>query len=173
MSIGLDTLVEECDIDEQAFGDAGSTDGDDGSDEGTDDGDDASLDELEADCADGDFAACDDLYFSADLGSDLEEFGSTCGGIAEPQQGSCESTNGGEEEDPLGTGGFTDGDMEDILTDAYQDMGLSEDQASCLTDRIVEAMESGELDQEQAFSEVFSYLSDCDISMDDFDPAAN
>ena len=115
-SIGIDTLMEECDLDEQAFGDPGSTD--EGTDEGTD-----------------------------------------------------ESADGGL--DPSTTGGFTDGGMEDILTDAYEEMGLSEEQASCLTDRIVEAMESGELNQEEAMSEVFSYLSDCDISMDDFDPNAN
>jgi Protein of unknown function (DUF2510) len=121
------------------------------------------LEDLRDACADGDFGACDELWISADGGSELEEFGSTCGGITEPQAGSCEATNGGE--NPFG--GFSDGDMEDILEETYQQMGLSEEEAECLSDRILEAIEDGELDEDAALTQLFTYLSDCDISMED------
>ncbi len=42
---------------------------------------DPSLDSLQLQCATGDFAACDDLYFQAPIGSAYEEFGDTCGGL--------------------------------------------------------------------------------------------
>ncbi|MEE6281773.1 hypothetical protein [Georgenia sp. MJ170] len=42
-------------------------------------GDDPSLDLLWDECAGGDAAACDDLYWESPLGSDYEEFGDTCG----------------------------------------------------------------------------------------------
>jgi hypothetical protein len=63
--------------------------------------------------------------------------------------------------------------MEEILNEAYQEMGLREDQAECLTDRILEAMESGELDEEQAMSEIFDYLEECDIDLEDLQPGSN
>jgi hypothetical protein len=33
--------------------------------------------------------ACDDLYYESDVGSDDEEFGSTCGGRRQETEGSC------------------------------------------------------------------------------------
>src|SRR5689334_1205845 len=73
-------------------------------DYGTDD----ALDQLTDDCADGDFAACDDLYGQSDLGSDYETYGSTCGGRSEDRlDGNCERDAGfadvdlsGDAEDP-------------------------------------------------------------------------
>jgi hypothetical protein len=49
----------------------------------------AGLDEDRAACADGDLAACDDLYFLSPLGSDDEAFGSTCGDRREATFGQC------------------------------------------------------------------------------------
>lgn len=46
-------------------------------------------------CAGGDMAACDDLYFGTDVGGDLEEYGSTCGGrLDEETYGGCETALG-------------------------------------------------------------------------------
>ena len=91
--------------DDDGSSDEASNESTDASDEdnSTDDGGEEDLEDLEDACADGDFGVCDDLYFAAELGSELEEFGSTCGGIAEPQEGFCETTNGGEDEPPDGT----------------------------------------------------------------------
>ena len=137
LAIGNDQLTERCGIDEEAFG------GSDGTTDTTDDGADESLEDLEAACGDGDFTACDDLYFSADFGSELEEFGSTCGGTAEPQSGSCEATNGGEDE-PGTDSGFSDGDLEEIIADSYEEsLGLSREQAECLAGKITDAIEDG------------------------------
>ena len=43
-------------------------------------GDDSGLDRLADACDGGDMAACDELFFAAPVGSELEEFGATCGG---------------------------------------------------------------------------------------------
>ena len=50
---------------------------------------DADLDALHDACADGDMEACDELYFESPVGSDEEEFGSTCGGREEETTGDC------------------------------------------------------------------------------------
>ncbi|MGY6500536.1 MAG: DUF2510 domain-containing protein [Acidimicrobiales bacterium] len=65
-------IFDTCDIDLTALGGI----------EGTGDtyGDDPALDALWDACEGGDFDACDDLYFSAPLGSGYETFGDTCGG---------------------------------------------------------------------------------------------
>ncbi len=42
-------------------------------------GTDTALDELWVACADGDMAACDDLYTRSEVGSEYEDFGRTCG----------------------------------------------------------------------------------------------
>lgn len=52
-------------------------------------GDDLRLDELWTSCAEGDMADCDDLYAESPIGSEYEQFGATCGGIAEGY-GLCE-----------------------------------------------------------------------------------
>ncbi|MFB9953655.1 DUF4190 domain-containing protein [Cellulomonas denverensis] len=68
-------------------------------------GDDAELDGLYDSCRGGDMAACDDLYFQAPYSSgtsEYREFGSTCGGTADADDGSgwCEyQATYGEPED--------------------------------------------------------------------------
>lgn len=52
-------------------------------------GDDAELDLIWDDCAVGNLAACDDLYWISPVGSDYESFGSTCGGLEDPTFGAC------------------------------------------------------------------------------------
>jgi hypothetical protein len=138
--------------------DTGGDDGDGG------DGGGESLEDLRDACASGDFAACDSLYFAAEAGSDLEGFGSTCGGTAPPQSGACEVTNGGED---VPVGGFDPDDLDDIYQDAFESMGLTEDQAECLTDHIIDAIDSGDIDEDQALEGYLSFLEDCDISLED------
>ena len=179
IAIGQDEIVERCEVDPADFGgsdgDTDSTDTtdttDDGGDDSTDDGGDEDLEGLRDDCADGDFVACDDLYFGAEVGSDLEEFGSTCGGIADPQDGFCTETNGGEDElgsdDGLTDVGELPDDYIDILTDTYESMGLTGDQAECLANKIFDALESGDISEEEAFSEFMDFFSDCDIDPSD------
>ena len=106
-------------------------------------------------------------------GSELEEFGSTCGGTADPQEGLCEETNGGETRTtPAGSPRFSDGNIEDTIADTYEEaFGISEEKAECLAERITEAIEDGELNEEEAMSEIFDYLSDCDISMEEIGAA--
>ena len=58
-------------------------------------------------------------------------------------------------------------DMEDALVETYEDMGLSEEQAECLVDRLSELVDDDDLGEEQAMAEVFGLLGECDISMDD------
>lgn len=47
-------------------------------------GDDAALDALAQDCFDGDFGACDQLFFDSPVDSDYEAYGDSCGGRNEP-----------------------------------------------------------------------------------------
>jgi hypothetical protein len=48
------------------------------------------LDDLARDCADGDLAQCDRLYVESAVGSDYEDYGSTCGGRSDEEYyGSC------------------------------------------------------------------------------------
>ncbi|MET0728702.1 MAG: DUF2510 domain-containing protein [Acidimicrobiales bacterium] len=54
-------------------------------------------------------------------------------------------------------------EVRDQLVDTYESMGIERDKAECLTDKIVEGIESGELDEEQAMTEFFSFFADCDI----------
>jgi hypothetical protein len=76
------------------FDDPGSDDpGSDGSDAGSDD---PALGALSDSCGAGDMAACDDLWLDSDVGSDLEAFAETCGGLdpAGGHFGDCEVTFG-------------------------------------------------------------------------------
>jgi hypothetical protein len=71
------------------------------------------------------------------------------------------------------TGGDIPDDFVDQLAQIYESqMGLSSDQAQCLAERMRDVVQSGELDEQQAMSEIFDYLSDCDISMSDIDISA-
>ncbi len=165
--LDLVELAEDCELDPDTFGAGSTDDGDDGSGEGESYGDDPELDALYDDCEAGDLSACDTLYLDSPFGSEYEEFGSTCGGQAEEQFGNCESSDGGGNGS---SGGSTDGselpdDFEEILADTYESsLGLSRDKAECLAGRLSEVIESGEIDESEAVSEIFSYLADCDIS---------
>ncbi len=65
-------------------------------------------------------------------------------------------------------------DIEEQIADAYESsLGLSREKAECLADKISGAVQSGELDQEEAMSEIFGYLSDCDIDMSEIGGPSN
>ncbi|MEO7570952.1 MAG: DUF2510 domain-containing protein [Acidimicrobiales bacterium] len=163
-----DTTTTERDADEDGGGDgaepAGGEEGSYGSD--------PELDELYDQCEDGDFQACDDLFFDSPAGSEYEDFGDTCGERNEPS-GTCVSLyeEGGD------SGGLTDGltdagelpaDFEDILADTYEEsLGLSREKAECLAGSLSEDIKSGELDEEEAVGAFMEYLSDCDISLEE------
>jgi hypothetical protein len=64
--------------------------------------------------------------------------------------------------------GSVPADFEQQLAGFYESgLGLSKDQAECLASKISSAVESGDLSEDQAMSEIFSYLSDCNIDMND------
>jgi hypothetical protein len=60
-------------------------------------GDDPHLDDLWDECAAGDGAACDSLYYQSPFGSEYEDFGDTCGRRYSPSDApfSCEDAIGG------------------------------------------------------------------------------
>ncbi|GAA4304005.1 hypothetical protein [Klenkia terrae] len=68
-------------------------------------GDDAELDQLAEQCFAEDWAACDTLWLTSDVGSDYETYGETCGGRNDPSAGQCASTYGD------GSGGSSGGDI--------------------------------------------------------------
>lgn len=53
-------------------------------------GDDAALDELYDGCEGGDLAACDELYWDSPIGSEYEDFATTCGGRTDYAAATCE-----------------------------------------------------------------------------------
>jgi len=59
--------------------------------EGYDYGDNPVLDAMWDDCAEGDGAACDDLYLNSRFGTRYEEFGNSCGGRFDPDTVWCDS----------------------------------------------------------------------------------
>ncbi len=166
--------LDGCDIDEQALG--GGDDSDDGDGDSTttteDDGapsdgeeygDDPELDALYDDCEDGDMAACDTLFFDSPIDSEYEAFAETCGGRTEASGGLCEGSDGeGGSEDTLLPEDMPE-NFDEMLSEAYEGMGLSPEKASCLADRISEAVSSGELSEDDAFSGFFGFFEDCDI----------
>lgn len=178
--IGLDELVDRCDIDLAALGGGdGGTDGSDSTDttdttegpvEDGSYGSDPELDALYDACEEGDYAACDQLYLDSPAGSEYETFGDTCGDRNEPS-GYCEdlyADDGGDD------GGLTDGtDLsggfdEDALADIYEtSLNLDRDQAECLAGKIMQVIEDGTIEDAEAMSEVMNYLSDCDISLEE------
>jgi hypothetical protein len=91
----------------------------------------------------------------------------------DPDGSTDETSDPSSGEDP--GDGFSDeelDDFEDSLSDAYaEQLGLSDEQAACLAGRISELVEDGEFSEEQAMTDVFEFLSDCDISMDDLTEA--
>ena len=61
-------------------------------------GDDEALNALADDCYGGDMGACDDLFLQAEVGSDYEDYGNTCGGrMPDPRGRYCDGTV----EDPI------------------------------------------------------------------------
>ncbi|MDO5495014.1 MAG: hypothetical protein Q4G64_04815 [bacterium] len=51
----------------------------------------AEFDDLWDQCEAGDMEACDDLYYATPVGSEYEEFGSTCGQTTAPMYGTCDT----------------------------------------------------------------------------------
>ncbi|SFL23573.1 hypothetical protein [Geodermatophilus ruber] len=101
-------------------------------------GDDASLDALAEACFEADWAACDELFFSSDVGSEYESYGNACGGRNEPAFGTCElgytgQLTGGEmgvpADVPAGQPPGTLGD--DASLDALAEACFEEDWAAC------------------------------------------
>lgn len=156
--------------DDDDDGDRASNDAD--GEEGTY-GSDPELDDLYDQCEDGDFQACDELFFDSPAGSEYEDFGDTCGERNEPS-GTCVALyeEGGDDSGGLADGFADSGDLpadfEDILADTYeQSLGLSRAQAECLANVLSEDIESGRLDEAEAMSAFMGYLSDCDISLEE------
>jgi len=58
-------------------------------------GNDAQFDQMANWCADGDFQACDDLFWQSPLDSDYEEYGARCGNRNERAAGQCVAIYGG------------------------------------------------------------------------------
>lgn len=76
-----------------------------------------------------------------------------------------DESNGTTDDDILG-GGSLPPDFEDQIAQIYEDsLGLPPAKAACLAGKIADAISSGDLTQDEAMSDVFSYLSDCDIDM--------
>jgi hypothetical protein len=65
--------------------------------------DDPEHDRLAEACHEGDWTACDDLYWGTSVGSAAEEYGGTCGGRNEFEGGGCEARYG---DGGSGGGGF-------------------------------------------------------------------
>lgn len=168
--------VRECDIaglvPEESSSTTDTTDGSSDDGDGTY-GSDPVLDALYDDCAGGDYAACDELYDKSPLGSDYEAFADSCGERNDPQ-GYCVDVYGDGDgsttttSDGAGTDSSLPVDFEKILADTYQEMfDLSRDKAECLAQSLGAAIEDGSITEEQAFSEIMSYLSYCDISLEE------
>lgn len=160
--------LERCDIDEQALG--GGEDDDDSTSNTDDDGDepdaygdDPELDALYDDCEDGDMAACDTLFFDSPIGSEYEAFAESCGGTTDAAGGLCDSGDGEDGADDTLLPEDMPEDFDEMLTDAYEGMGIPRDKAECLANRISDAVNSGDLSQEDAFSDFFGFFEDCDI----------
>ena len=69
------------------------------------------------------------------------------------------------DEDILGAGSLPP-DFEEQMAQIYEDsLGLPPDKAACLAGKMADAVTSGDLTEDEAMSDVFSYLSDCDIEL--------
>jgi hypothetical protein len=130
-------------------------------------GSNAAFDALYDKCADGDFQACDDLFNASPSGSEYEAFADTCG-ERNAAAGYCVDLYPDGKSDGSLDPGSLPADFEKQLADVYEtSMGLSKEQAACLAHKLATVVESGELSQDQAMTEIFSYLSDCNIDMSD------
>jgi hypothetical protein len=137
-------------------------------------GSDPDLDELYDSCEEGVYSDCDLLYFDSPSGSEYQEFGDTCGNRNEPGElcAKLYAEDGGEG-DGGDTGGLPDGvelpdDYRQQLAEIYEStFDLSSEQSECLAGKLVDAIESGSVSEDEATSEVLDYLSDCDISLEE------
>lgn len=116
----------------------------------------------------GDFT---DAAFSGLEECDIE-LSEVAGGDDEPTDdgGSDDTATDDGSDGDLGTDGLPSGDFgpefEEMLADIYADsFGISREKAECLAGKIADAMESGELGEEEMMNDIFGYFSDCDISM--------
>jgi hypothetical protein len=133
-------------------------------------GSDPALDQLYDLCEAGDYQACDDLFDDSPSGSEYEEFADTCGERNEPA-GYCvdiydgDGDEDGGDDDSLVPGELPE-DFEEQLAEIYESsMGLPQEKAECLAGKIADAIDSGDLTEEEAMSDIFGYFSDCDIDM--------
>lgn len=92
-------------------------------------GSDAALDRLYDQCAGGDMAACDELYFESPLGSDYEEFGDTCGNRQAAGESFCDVDAFAPSDNEDVTSGGTYGS--DPALDALWDSCAGGDMAAC------------------------------------------
>jgi hypothetical protein len=135
-------------------------------------GSDPALDALYDACKDGDFASCDQLYKDSPYGSGYQTFGDTCGGRNEPS-GYCVKVyaddGGGNADADDATDDTLPDDFEQTMADLYTgSLGLEPEQAECLAGKFREAIEQGTLQEDDAMTGVVEFLSDCDISLEDF-----
>lgn len=94
-------------------------------------GSDDALDRLYDQCADGDMAACDELYMSSPFGSDYEEFGDTCGNRQAAGESFCDVDAFAPSDNEDVTSGGTYGS--DPALDALWDSCAGGDMAACDT----------------------------------------
>lgn len=91
-------------------------------------GDDPAMDALWDACAGGDWASCDNLYISAEFGSEYEDFGGSCGGTETGADGTCAAIHGVESTPAAGE---PNGYGDDPGLDALYDACTGGDMASC------------------------------------------
>ncbi|MBK5222100.1 MAG: DUF2510 domain-containing protein [Acidimicrobiia bacterium] len=108
---------------------------------------DPELADLRDACGDGDMEACDDLYWSTSVGSDDEEYGSTCGGTSEETNGGCTDLDADSPTTtapPTDPGGSNSGD--DAELGAMRDACGGGDMTAC--DDLYWATPVGSVDEE-------------------------
>ncbi|MGV3757944.1 MAG: DUF2510 domain-containing protein [Actinomycetota bacterium] len=120
--------------------------------------------------ADSGLEACEIDMFGTDGGTDD---GATDDGATDDGSTDDSSTDDGATDDDfgtdlgdLGTDSEFGPEFEEMLADIYADsFGISQEKAECLAGKIADAMDSGQLDEEEMMGDIFEYFSDCDISM--------
>jgi len=96
---------------------------------------------------------------AADFGGDTSDTSDSTDDVQ--PNGTTETTD-----DDLIGGGSLPPDFEEQIAQIYEDsLGLPPDKAACLAGKMADAVSSGDLTQDEAMSDVFSYLSDCDIQL--------
>lgn len=124
---------------------------------------DFTADEPPAGLADDLFASAFDSFKRCKV--DATDFAGGTSGTSDTTEATQPNGTTETTDDILG-GGSLPPDFEKQIAKVYEDsLGLPPDKAACLAGKIADAVRSGTLNQEQAMSDVFSYLSDCDISL--------